>query len=534
MLHRRIRQAAALLAVVLGVALTPLPAAPVVADPAPPLRIALLGDSITHGSTGDFTWRYFAWKHLVADGVDADLVGPENDLWEHSNAYADPDFDHDHAARWGDAYAWLAHPVPQLMAGSHPDVLVILLGLNDLTFAKLTPQQVLDQTHLAVQQAQAANPDVKLVLCRLPTTWIGGVTDFNTLLSNAGPGWSTQRSRVVIAASDTGYNQSTAEAVRDTWDPVHPDASGEQKIAAAVSDSLAELGIGSPYPRPLASLPLGPRTRPVLSAAPADGAANLSWTNPPGATSERIWVRDLTAGEAEVMVRSSAGSAVRLGGLVNGHLYEVSLQAAKGLVPANADRRSNSVRLRPVKAVPGRVPTPRARPRQHAFTVAWSAVSTARSYRVWWRNTSRTGDGWSSRPTTARSMVVRHAEAGARYAVRVQAVGPGGVGALSPPAYAVPHGPRPGAPRHLTARLRAHTVTLRWGAVAHATRYVVHRRDVTHHGRWQSVVTGGALVAHSMRLGGLRAATTYAFTVTALHQRVVGGTSRIVLARPRP
>src|ERR1700712_1185428 len=228
MLRRRPRQAPALLALVLGVVLTALPAGPVTADQAP-VRIALLGDSITQGSTGDFTWRYFAWKHLVADGVEADLVGPENDVWEHSSAYADPAFDHDHAARWGDAYAWIAHPVPQLMADSHPDVLVILLGLNDLTFAQLTPQQVLDQTRQAVQQAQAANPDVKLVLCRLPTTWIGGGTDFNALLSSKAPGWSTQRSQVVVADSDAGYQQSTEGAVRDTGGPVHPHAGGGQK-----------------------------------------------------------------------------------------------------------------------------------------------------------------------------------------------------------------------------------------------------------------------------------------------------------------
>ncbi len=230
------------------------------------------------------------------------------------------------------------------------------------------------------------------------------------------------------------------------------------------------------------------------------------------------------------MASSSTGSTARLGGLVNGHVYEVSLQAAKGLVPAQADMRSNRVQVRPGGTVPGRASSPRVRPGQHAFTAKWSALPAATSYRVWWRNVSA-GGGWSSRATTGRSTVVRPAEAGARYAVRVQAVGPGGSGALSLPAYTVPHGPRPGSPRHLSAHVRARMVTLRWRAVAHATRYVVHRRDVTHHGRWQSLATGGAQAVTSVRVGGLRAATKYAFTVTALHQRVVGGTSRIVRAR---
>ena len=58
-------------------------------------------------------------------------------------------------------------------------------------------------------------------------------------------------------------------------------------------------------------------------------------------------------------------------------------------------------------------------------------------------------------------------------------------------------------------------------------------RDVTHHGRWQSVASSGDQAGTLMRIGGLRAGTKYAFTVTALHQRVVGGTSRIVRARSR-
>ena len=40
-----------------------------------PVRILLLGDSITQGSEGDWTWRYRLWKHLTGAGVDADLVG---------------------------------------------------------------------------------------------------------------------------------------------------------------------------------------------------------------------------------------------------------------------------------------------------------------------------------------------------------------------------------------------------------------------------------------------------------------------------
>ena len=51
------------------------------ADAVEPLRVLLVGDSVTQGSAGDSTWRYRLWKHLEATTAGpVDLVGPRNDL----------------------------------------------------------------------------------------------------------------------------------------------------------------------------------------------------------------------------------------------------------------------------------------------------------------------------------------------------------------------------------------------------------------------------------------------------------------------
>lgn len=58
-----------------------------------------VGDSMTIGSTGDFTWRYRMWQHLNAtfDGPYR-IVGPRHTLHDPvegaatSSAYADPGF----------------------------------------------------------------------------------------------------------------------------------------------------------------------------------------------------------------------------------------------------------------------------------------------------------------------------------------------------------------------------------------------------------------------------------------------------------
>ena len=89
------------------------------AAPDEPVRILLVGDSMTQESSGDWTWRYRLWQHLTKHGVSVDFVGPRNDLWEYveahdgSQAYVDPAFDRDHAAYWG---------MPLAVMGADPPV----------------------------------------------------------------------------------------------------------------------------------------------------------------------------------------------------------------------------------------------------------------------------------------------------------------------------------------------------------------------------------------------------------------------------
>lgn len=63
------------------------------------MRFMCVGDSMTIGRAGDFTWRYRMWQHLEAsfDGPYA-LVGPRTELYDAdtgspaSTAYAVPGF----------------------------------------------------------------------------------------------------------------------------------------------------------------------------------------------------------------------------------------------------------------------------------------------------------------------------------------------------------------------------------------------------------------------------------------------------------
>lgn len=41
-----------------------------------PLKVMIVGDSITHGHEGDFTWRYRIWEWFRANNISVDFVGP--------------------------------------------------------------------------------------------------------------------------------------------------------------------------------------------------------------------------------------------------------------------------------------------------------------------------------------------------------------------------------------------------------------------------------------------------------------------------
>src|ERR1051325_1042432 len=77
------------------------------------MRFMCVGDSMTIGRAGDFTWRYRMWQHLEAapDGPH-ELVGPRTELYDaetgtaSSSAYAAdlPSAARRHLAGWGEGW----------------------------------------------------------------------------------------------------------------------------------------------------------------------------------------------------------------------------------------------------------------------------------------------------------------------------------------------------------------------------------------------------------------------------------------------
>ncbi|MGD9485053.1 GDSL-type esterase/lipase family protein [Streptomyces sp. TRM70308] len=211
-----------------------------------------VGDSMTIGAAGDFTWRYRLWRHLRAVGP-VRFTGPRSALHEGSTDYGDPAFPpaaRRHLAGWGEGWLHHAPLIGDAVRRHRPDVLLVSLGLIDLGFYT-DPGQTLANVHRFLAGARAARPSVRAVLLPVIPN-VRAVTDapfaaqvahFNALLAGAVAELTTPASPLVLAAPPADW-----DLARDTYDGTHPAAPGEHRLAAAFADALhTAWSLGAPY-----------------------------------------------------------------------------------------------------------------------------------------------------------------------------------------------------------------------------------------------------------------------------------------------
>ena len=200
------------------------------------------------------------------------MVGPRRDLWNWrlhragSTQYSGRGCDTDHASQWGMKFSEPVYDVSDMVRDYHPDVLVGLIGLNDLLYGVQSPEQLTERWRSEITASRAIAPSTDFVLVPVPDTWYANVDDYNARLGALAAELDSVDSRVVVSASP-GLVPAT-----DTIDNSHPSANGEERIAATVSDSLASLGLGRPWPRPLVTQAPGPEMAPVPRVVATEGS----------------------------------------------------------------------------------------------------------------------------------------------------------------------------------------------------------------------------------------------------------------------
>lgn len=224
------------------------------------MRFLFVGDSMTIGRAGDWTWRHRMWRHLeaVLPGGYA-VVGPRDGLYVPEGEagdpqdYADPDFPpaaRRHLAGWGEGWLHMAPVIGETVTATRADVLLVSLGLIDLGFYT-NGDQTEENVRAFVAAARAANPRVRMVLLPvIPNVRAGydpafaaECARFNDLLAKAVADLDEAASPLLLATVPDTYDLRT-----DTYDGTHPSPSGEHKLAAAFADAMHQAwALGGPY-----------------------------------------------------------------------------------------------------------------------------------------------------------------------------------------------------------------------------------------------------------------------------------------------
>lgn len=247
---------------------------PTTMPPSAPLgrKFMIVGDSISHGMEGDWTWRWrlHAW---LSQAHDIEFVGPYSD----THAFADttavypsgplfagetaPELHYGtglyasgvpfafgnegHGAYWGRQAAQVKNNIHDWVAQYQPDYLLILLGFNDLGWFVSGPDGLIGNLGQLVENAREAKSDIKLLIGNVvDRVFIEGRQDlvdntktYNEQLRNTLPSWFRWESPLAYIDVNSNYNCRPG-GCPDGYDGLHPNAMGEYHIAQAFARSL--------------------------------------------------------------------------------------------------------------------------------------------------------------------------------------------------------------------------------------------------------------------------------------------------------
>jgi lysophospholipase L1-like esterase len=393
----------------------------------------VVGDSISQGSAGDYTWRYQLYRHLVHDGVHPQMVGPYNWLLNNVTgkqgdcSYADRRFETAHDAVWGRQLADGMTTVKGEVTAYRPSYLLVLLGINDLAFRRTDVSGTEMNLRTFITNARAANPNIKIVLGLLLPKFhwqralAAQVAEYNGDLPGIAAAMSTSSSPIVVADDATAIRPAT-----DLWDGTHPNARGELKIAAGFAKALAtDFKLGSAFPNPLPVLPTGPLVAPSLRVKAGDRQARLSWGLTPGATAYVVYQKYMSAGTRKFVHLPDPLSALSdpwtAAPLEAGGRYEFKLQACKGV---NCHVYSNPAVVTVSGVTPAAPRRLRATASDGQALLTWSAAANATGYFVWQKDVTA-GDSHYTRlpyPISGTRWIAHGLADGSTYLYKLQSV----------------------------------------------------------------------------------------------------------------
>jgi lysophospholipase L1-like esterase len=208
------------------------------AGPLKPVKIMLIGDSITEGICSSESYRRYLDGMLRRDGKLIDFIGSRK---KHRDNQVEPDsyeYDIEHEGHWGKDSGWLAENLPGLLKGDAPDVAVIHLGSADIV-SSITTDRIIGNIDRVVAALRAKNKNVKIVLAKIiPVQGKAKEVELlNMKISEFEGAHSTTGSPLLVADLHTGF--SASEDLTDGG--ILPNPSGAKKMARTFCDAIGKI-----------------------------------------------------------------------------------------------------------------------------------------------------------------------------------------------------------------------------------------------------------------------------------------------------
>lgn len=252
-------------------------------------RVMPLGDSITHGYNVPGGYRIALEDRLIAAGLDVDFVG--------SQANGPRELaDRQHEGYPGDRIDELSRRVDPLVAGNRPEVVLLLIGTNDMigNYRLATAPQRLSSL---IDQISAGARGAPILVASLPTL---EKTDGDSSSSGDGDrrvrAYNAAIPRVVADQVARGRRVSFVDMYpaldrSDLADRVHPNRTGYNKMAAVWESALRVTLRPAPSVQPVTSPPEAAPAPQTPSPAPPPPAATAPQVAQPPAPAAAAPVR---------------------------------------------------------------------------------------------------------------------------------------------------------------------------------------------------------------------------------------------------
>src|SRR6476646_6521413 len=128
------------------------------------VKIMPLGDSITASNTGQFSYRYYLWHLLLAQGYHVDFVGSLHGVG--NGPPANPDFDMDHEGHAGWRADEILNHIQAWATAASPDFVLLNIGTNDLSQGQSVASTVIEIGGI-IDVLRTVNPHIRILLAQL-------------------------------------------------------------------------------------------------------------------------------------------------------------------------------------------------------------------------------------------------------------------------------------------------------------------------------------------------------------------------------